>query len=591
MKFLVWNSKKAFVKYALHPLRWYIGAQIVLTIVSSLWWPLNALLVKSLLNEITQYLAGASNLDYLCWLAVAICVYDIFIVALYRTRDVIIIVKDQWLKYQIPKVVLEYFFSASELFFQEKKLGTLANNISTLADSLLEVVNSFSYSLPYLFQFPVAIIIMWRINAYFGMLALAAVVTVTVLALLSSRKMGELSSVAAKRWAGVSGIVVDILANVSQVRNFTATDHENKIIDRVCRDAADKGLASGWYLFRYQVISQLLLVFLEGGLMFLLLMNLKSGLITVGDFALTLQMMMMFFNAFWYLPQEVGKILTHWGNVNQILDTLLTADRMEDSDGAKALSVRRGKIEFEGVTFGYQGKPLLFKNMSLQIHSGEKIGVVGKTGCGKSTFMNLILRIFDIKSGEVRIDDQNIAEVTQESLRKNLAIIPQNTSLFHRTIMDNIRYGKLDATDEEVYNAAKRAHIHDFIVSQPLGYQTMVGDHGANLSGGQRQRIGIARAILKNSPILLIDEATSALDSRTENIIQQNLEEVMRGRTTIAIAHRLSTLMSMDRILVFDAGIVVEEGTHDQLLEKGGIYKVMWDLQVNGMLNDGDSED
>ena len=211
---------------------------------------------------------------------------------------------------------------------------------------------------------------------------------------------------------------------------------------------------------------------------------------------------------------------------------------------------------------------------------------MGYSGGGKSTFVNLILRLYDVMKGSILIDGQDIRAVTQDSLRKHIAMIPQDPSLFHRSLMENIRYGRLDASDEDVIEAAKKAYAHEFISTLPQGYHSLVGERGVKLSGGQRQRIAIARAILKNAPIFILDEATSQLDSVTENLIQESLWELIQNKTTIVIAHRLSTLLHMDRILVFDKGMIIQDGTHHELLSKSGLYKQLWDAQVGGFFCD-----
>lgn len=248
------------------------------------------------------------------------------------------------------------------------------------------------------------------------------------------------------------------------------------------------------------------------------------------------------------------------------------------------MKVTQGQIFFDKVKFCYMGSEALFKNKSVIIEPGQKVGLVGYSGSGKTTFVNLILRLYDATEGLILIDGQDIKEVTQDSLRANIGMIPQDPSLFHRTLMENIRYGRINATDEEVIEAAKKAHAHDFIINLPEGYNSLVGERGVKLSGGQRQRIAIARAILKNAPILLLDEATSQLDSVAESYIQESLWRLMQNKTTIVIAHRLSTLLHMDRILVFEEGQIIEDGTHSELLERNGQYKSLWDAQVGGFL-------
>lgn len=239
---------------------------------------------------------------------------------------------------------------------------------------------------------------------------------------------------------------------------------------------------------------------------------------------------------------------------------------------------------FQAVNFQYVNNVPLFQNKHVLIKAVEKVGLVGFSGSGKSTFTNLVLRLFDLSSGQITIDHQNIREVMQESLRENIALIPQDISLFLHTLMDNIRYGSIDASDDEVIEASKKAHCHKFISQLPDQYQSLVGERGIKLSGGQRQRIAIARAVLKKAPILILDEATSVLDSVTEKYIQEALRPLMAGKTTIVIAHRLSTLSEMDRVLVFDKGQIIEDGTHDELMLLNGHYAKMWHMQAGGFL-------
>ena len=276
------------------------------------------------------------------------------------------------------------------------------------------------------------------------------------------------------------------------------------------------------------------------------------------------------------------------GKCNQSLKSLFVPLDLVDAPGATDIHITKGEIQFDHVDFSYKNTNPLFKNKSIIIPPGQKVGLVGYSGGGKTTFVNLILRLYDINGGRILIDGQDIATVTQDSLRAHIGMIPQDSSLFHRTLMDNIRYGRTDATEAEVNDAAKRAHAHEFIEQLPDGYASLVGERSIKLSGGQRQRIAIARAMLKNAPILILDEATSALDSVTEHVIQIAINDLMRDKTSLVIAHRLSTLLHMDRILVFDKGKIVEDGTHNELLTKAGVYKTLWDAQVGGFLGDGE---
>lgn len=244
----------------------------------------------------------------------------------------------------------------------------------------------------------------------------------------------------------------------------------------------------------------------------------------------------------------------------------------------------RGEIVFDRVNFAYGPNAKVFEDLCVHIQPGERVGLVGFSGSGKSTLVNLLLRFYDLDAGEIRLDGQSVRAVTHKSLSENIAMIPQDTTLFHRTLLENIRYGRINATDEEVIDAAKKAHCHEFISQMPDQYDTEVGERGVKLSGGQRQRIAIARAMLKDAPILVLDEATSALDSVTEGLIQESLGRLMEARTCIVIAHRLSTLTGMDRILVFDQGRIIESGHHDALMALSGHYAKLWRMQMDGFV-------
>jgi ATP-binding cassette subfamily B multidrug efflux pump len=273
-----------------------------------------------------------------------------------------------------------------------------------------------------------------------------------------------------------------------------------------------------------------------------------------------------------------------WGEVKEGLDDILVAHDMDGNPGNEVPNLR-GNIVFEQVSFGY-GDTELLAQFNLVIKEGQRVGVVGRSGAGKSTLVKLLLRHYDVQSGVLKIGESSISTVALESLRTAIAVIPQESNLFHRSLRENIAYGKPDASDEEVAHAAKLAEAHEFIMQLPKQYETPVGERGVKLSGGQRQRVAIARAILKNAPILVLDEATSALDSESEVAIQKALHELMEGKTVIAIAHRLSTLREMDRIIVLDEGKIAEEGSHDELVKLGGTYARLWEHQAGGFLQE-----
>lgn len=284
-----------------------------------------------------------------------------------------------------------------------------------------------------------------------------------------------------------------------------------------------------------------------------------------------------------WIGNQINDIMDSYGEIHEGLGIILGTHEIVDSHGTYEYLASGGKISIQDISFSY-GKKQIFEHLNCEIQSGEKIGLVGESGAWKSTLVQLLLRQYDVQSGKICFDGHDIREITQDSLRKNIAFIPQDPNLFHRTIHDNIAYGREGATREEVIEAAKKAQAHEFIAELEKNYDTMVGERGIKLSGGQRQRIVIARAILKNAPILILDEATSALDSESEQKIQEALKELMKNKTVIAIAHRLSTIKHLDRIIVFKDGNIIEEGPHETLAHSWGIYQSLWDHQVGGFV-------
>ena len=403
-----------------------------------------------------------------------------------------------------------------------------------------------------------------------------------------SRDMSEARSV-------LTGRIVDSYTNILTVKLFARARDEDAYVRRAVDEHTGLFHASlrlnTLFALSLSTMNALLLISTGGLAIFLW----TRGAVAVGTVAMALPLAWQIVNAAGWVAQQVTSIFENIGVVQEGMSTIARPIALSDQPGAKPLVIARGEVKFDHVRFGYGRESGLIDGLSLTVRAGEKIGLVGRSGAGKSTLVNLLLRFFDLEDGRIMIDGQDIAAVTQESLRAQISVVTQDTSLLHRSIRDNIRYGKIDASEAEIVAAAKLAHAHEFIEELEdwkgrRGYDAQVGERGVKLSGGQRQRVAIARVILKNAPILVLDEATSALDSEVEAAIQASLGTLMAGRTVIAIAHRLSTIAQMDRLVVLDRGRIVEQGSHDTLLAAQGAYAALWRRQSGGFLVESDLE-
>lgn len=380
--------------------------------------------------------------------------------------------------------------------------------------------------------------------------------------------------------------IADAITNIFNIKIFSSSKKEKSKLDDVI-DHNYKTRIQSWNFSNLQLLIQGFMLAVLQILVVYLSVNLwLKGEISAGTVVLVQTYMMLLFDTLWNLSRSMGKFITHLTNAKEMVDIFDKPIDILDPENPEKLVSGNGEIEFKNVSFEYLEGSEVFKDFNLKIKAGEKVGLVGHSGSGKSTITKMLLRFVDVKEGEILIDGQNIKNITQDDLRSVISYVPQDTILFHRSILENIGYSKMDAKKEEVIEAAKKAHAHEFISNFGEGYNTLVGERGVKLSGGERQRVAIARAMLKDAPILVLDEATSSLDSVSEHYIQDSFNELMKGKTTIVIAHRLSTIQKMDRILVLDKGEIIEEGNHKELLDKGGAYANLWDHQTGGFLED-----
>jgi ATP-binding cassette, subfamily B, bacterial len=384
---------------------------------------------------------------------------------------------------------------------------------------------------------------------------------------------------------GLRGRAVDIITNIGAMRQFSRRLFEfstlSDSIEKLRYADIKQWKLSEWSLtFNNIIIASSITLML-----FIMYGRWADGLVSSGDFVLILTLLMNLSGTLVFIGNAMTHFIRLYGEVEEGLDEILITHEVTDKENAQKLEVTEGAIQWKDVRFEYGGKAV-FEDFNLDIKPGQRLGLVGHSGAGKTTFVSLLLRQHDVHGGSISIDGQNIAEVTQDSLRLNISVVPQEPMLFHRSIRENILYGNIDATEEDLIAAARNAQAHDFIMSLPGGYDTTVGERGIKLSGGQKQRIAIARAMLKDAPILILDEATSALDSESEVEIQKALHTLMEGKTVIAIAHRLSTLREMDRIIVLQEGKIVEDGNHTTLSQGNGTYSRLWKHQAGGFLQE-----
>jgi len=486
------------------------------------------------------------------------------------------------------EVLFKYLTGHSYAYFSNRFAGAVANKISHASDGagdLLEHIVWHYY--PNALGLVATNILLFMTSVWLGGIFLSLCVVVILVNIYLVKRRRPLVVAYAESASVLRGISVDAVSNIFAVMQYVRQPFElarvhSYVEDRRVKDVR-RDLSAEWGM----LINNILVVVALVAITFVVYFGFKAGTFTLGDVIMTITLLYSTVFSLIFIGNMLNGFIRTYGEIEEGLAEVIVPYEVVDAPHALALQVAKGSIAFNTVEFSYENQNV-FKGLNIAIAPGERVGLVGTSGAGKTTLVSLLLRQHDVQGGTIEIDGQDIANVTQDSLRDAIALVPQEPQLFHRTIKENIAYGREAATDTEIEEAAKRAHAHEFIVTLPQGYDTMVGERGVKLSGGQRQRIAIARAILKHAPILVLDEATSALDSVSEVAIQEALHVLMEGKTVIAIAHRLSTLREMDRIIVLREGAVAEEGRHDELLAQKGIYAELWGHQVGGFIQEDD---
>jgi len=488
----------------------------------------------------------------------------------------------------LRKQAYSYMIGHSNSFFANSFGGSLVQKVNKYAKSFEKLMEKMlSDGLPLVVRTIGTVIALYiLVPTYSYILAGFCVVFITTTLVVSRLKL-KYDIKASESDTKTTGALSDSIGNHSSIQLFTGHEYERERVGAVI-DKQKKATLFNWYLWDGLFSIQAFYAFTTEFIVFwIALQQWSVGLITLPIFILLQTYIIRLTESLWNVGGLVRTYYDSFSDAQEMVEIFETPYSVNDVQTNISFEDVKGVIDFNNVTYVYdKNNTKILDDFSLHIKSGQKIAIVGSSGAGKSTFVRLMMRLFDVTSGSITIDGIDIRDVSQENLRQQIGFVPQDPVLFHRTLIENIRYGRRDASDEEVKNAATLAHCDDFIDKLPYGYETYVGERGVKLSGGERQRVAIARAILKNAPILILDEATSALDSHSEALIQDALHTLIKGKTTIVIAHRLSTIREMDRIIVLNGGKVSEDGNHDELIQKDkGIYKKLWDLQAGGFKN------
>ena len=582
------NTKKTLQIFWQHSLKYkWLGLLLVAsTVAVTIFEIIVPLFYRNLFNA----LASGKSVDIIARECVAILIWiTVLYLAQWSFRRVSAFSANYFearIIADLSNYCFEYLHRHSFSYFNNNFVGSLVKRVKWFTGAFETVTDRLLWDIIPLIITAIAItIILGMANVWLAVGIIIWMIVFITINLLLARYKIRYDIKRNQAESANTGLLADTITNNANVKLFNGYHRE------VNDYAKSNEKVRYWRLFTWNLgsffdaVQGFLATALEVGVFYFAIRLWQQGVLTIGDFAMIQAYLIRIFEQIWSFGNVIRRLYESLSDAEEMTVILETPHEINDIPKAKALKVKNGQIEFKDVVFNYHETRRVIDHLDLAIKPGEKVAFIGPSGAGKTTVAKLLLRMHDLTAGHIFIDDQNIAQVTQESLWQNVSLVPQDPILFHRTLKDNIRYGRPSATDEEVVLAAKKAHCHEFISRMELGYDTYVGERGIKLSGGERQRVAIARAILRNAPILVLDEATSSLDSESEHLIQEALAELMKGKTVLVIAHRLSTIRNADRIIVIDNGQIAEEGSHDELANKrGGIYKRLWHFQAGGFV-------
>jgi ATP-binding cassette, subfamily B, bacterial len=579
-----------FVSYFVARFRWWYIAMVFLETVNSTCGILIPYAMGQIIKAVTkaheQSLSLVAQLNGPLSLFVALAIGE---VVFSRAAGTLQIIMGPRQRQTVTRAMYSYLQHHSHRFLSNDFAGALAHKISETSMGYSQTIWTVIFDFyPMVIVFSVAIFMLAHAHkglAWFVAIWAACFVSASFWLATRTRPFAVAASAARSE---TTGKVVDAVTNLTSTRLFARLGYEREHLDAQLRKELQAVRRSNSYSERVRWFQYSAAAVLKIGVLYYALQLWGRGEISVAEFVVASTTTLLIINEARNLSRRFLEFFEYLGNVANGVHTIIRPHEIVDAPDAVRATISRGRIEFRDVSFAYAAEQPIFRHLNVTIPAGQRVGLVGFSGSGKSTFVSLILRLYDPQDGQILIDGHDIRTLTQDSLHSQLSLIPQDPNLFHRSLLDNIRYGRLEASDDEVVDAARKAYAHEFIQQIKDQYASLVGERGVKLSGGQRQRIAIARVVLKNAPILILDEATSSLDSITEQAIQETLRDVMQGKTVIVVAHRLSTIAHLDRILVFDQGRIVEDGTHEELLALGGAYQRLWSRQAGGfVLDDG----
>ncbi len=540
---------------------------------------------KIFFDTLTRTPQGVETIDTLRTLVFAILGIHVIGWMFYRFASFLNNLFQSRVMKDLEQTSFAYLIRHSFHFFSNAFAGALVRKVNRLPRAFESFIEAILWRLLPLAMTIIGTLLVlgWRDGRLALVMGVWTLLFITFNGAVSAWKL-RYDVIRAARESEATGALADSLSNSLTVKLFAAEKREEEIFGQANESLRRIRTWSWNILEANNTIQHLFMIVAEVAIFLICISFWEEGHLTLGDFVMIQGVFMNLTMKLWDVGRVIRDVYESFADAKEMAEILQTPYDVKDTPRAKSLAVTKGQIAFKNVTFRYGENRSVLSNFSLTIKPREKIAFVGPSGAGKSTIVRLLLRLYDITDGTIEIDGQSISKATQKSLREAIAVVPQESILFHRSIMENIRYGRPGATDAEVIAAAQAARCHEFIMELTEGYDTFVGERGVKLSGGERPRVAIARAILKDAPILLLDEATASLDSESEALIQEALQELMKKKTAIVVAHRLSTIMQMDRIVVIEGGSVAASGTHKELLRKKGTYKTLWNIQAGGFL-------